>query len=483
MKLKYLLILFSGTLSLSLITSCKNELVDINKSPNATQNPQPDYLLTAAIKNTADTYWGTANNMDASLLFVQYWAKIQYTDPDRYIYTNTSFQELWSTGYSKSIINLNKIMSLADAQANPNYKGVALVLRSWVFSLLTDQYGDIPYKQATNIEQNLTPAYDAQKDVYFALLDDLKAAQADLDPKGKAIAGDVIYGGANNITEWKKFVNSLRLRIALRIADREPDKAKQVLADVQAEGSGYIDSNAGTAQLAYLDSPNQNPISNLFDTRNDYRISKTIVDKLFQLNDPRLPIFASPTEDATPQTYVGIPNGLLVGDASNLGFTKTSKPGAYFLAPHAPAVIISYAEVLFDRAEAVARGFIAGDATDLYNQAITASLNQYGITGSTEVNNYLSQAAVKYDPSNYKKSIGNQKWIALFGQGLEEFAEWRRLDYPQLTPAIAGTLNGKMPVRFLYPGTEQSLNGISYKAAIAHQGPDILTTKLWFDVN
>ena len=479
MKLKYTSIILSGALLLSL-ASCKKELSDINQNPNATQNPQPDYLLTGASKSTADTYWGTANNMDASLLFVQYWAKIQYTDPDRYIYTNGSFQELWTTGYSKSIVNLNKIISLADAQANPNYKGVALVLRSCVFTLLTDQYGDVPYKQATNIQQFLTPAYDAQKDVYFALLDDLKAAQTSLNPSGKAILGDVIYN--NNISSWKKFANSLRLRIALRIADREPEKAKQVLADIQAEGSGYISSNSEIAQFGYLDSPNQNPISNLFDTRDDYRISKTIVDQLFALNDPRLPIYTSPTKDATPKTYVGIPNGLLVGDAANLGFTKTSKPGAYFLAPHAPAVIISYAEVLFDRAEAAARGFTAENAGDLYNQAIRASFLQYGISGTT-VDTYLAQPAVKYDASNYKKSIGNQKWIALFGQGLEAFAEWRRLDYPQLQPAVAGALNGKMPVRFIYPGTEQSLNGASYKAAVAHQGADVLTTKLWFDVN
>jgi hypothetical protein len=479
MKLKYISVLLSGILLLS-VTSCKKELVDLNQNPNATQNPQPDYLLTGAIKNTADTYWGTANNMDASLLFVQYWAKIQYTDPDRYIYTNSSFQELWTTGYSKSIVNLNQIIKLSDAQAIPNYKGVALVLRSWVFALLTDQYGNIPYKQAANISEYFTPAYDAQKDVYFALLDDLKSAQASLDPAGKAILGDVIYN--NNIGLWKKFANSLRLRIALRIADREPEKAKQVLADIQAEGSGYISANSEIAQLVYLDSPNQNPISNLFDTRDDYRISKTIVDKLFELNDPRLPIYASPTKDATPQTYVGIPNGLLVGDASNLGFTKTSKPGAYFIAPHAPAVIISYAEVLFDRAEAAARGFTGENAAELYTLAVQASLKQYGIGDAAAVA-YSTSALVKYDASNFRKSIGNQKWIALFGQGLEAFAEWRRLDYPQLQPAVAGALNGKMPVRFIYPGTEQSLNGTNYAAAVANQGADVLTTKLWFDVN
>ncbi|WEA03204.1 SusD/RagB family nutrient-binding outer membrane lipoprotein [Mucilaginibacter sp. SJ] len=478
MKLKYISILSAAVL-LS-VTSCKKDLLKINQNPNGSQTAQPDYLLTAATKATSDTYWGVANNMDASLLFVQYWSKIQYTDPDRYIYASSAFEELWSTGYSKSIVNLNQIIKLADAQGNTNYKGVALVLRSWTFSLLTEAYGNIPYKQATNIDQYLTPAYDSQKDVYFALLDDLKAAQTALDPSGKAIAGDVIY--SNNIASWKKFTNSLRLRIALRIADREPAKAKQVLDDIKTEGGSYISSNAETAQLVYLDSPNQNPVSNLFDTRDDYRISKTIVDKLFALNDPRLSIYAAKTQDATPQNYVGLPNGLLVGDASNYGFTKTSKPGAYFRAPHAPAVILSYAESLFDRAEAAARGFTAEDAASLYGQAVTAALTQYSIT-SADIATYMAQPAVKYDASNYKKSIGEQKWLALFGQGFEGWTEWRRLDYPQLQPAVAGTLNGKIPVRFIYPGTEQSLNKTNYQAAVAAQGADALTTKLWFDVN
>ncbi len=478
MKKLYIKTALTGLLILNL-TSCKKELVEVNQNPNASQNAQPDYLLTAATKATVDTYWGTSNNMDASLLFVQHWAKIQYTDPDRYIYTNSAFQELWTVGYSKSIVNLNQIIKLADAQSNPNYKGVALVLRSWVFTLLTDAYGDIPYKQAANIDQYLTPAYDAQKDVYSLILEDLKTAQAALSTSGKTIAGDVIY--SNNIALWKKFANSLRLRIALRIADRDSDKAKQVLAEVQAEGSGYISSNSEIAQLIYLNSPNQNPISNLFDTRDDYRISKTVTDKLLALNDPRLPIYAAPTQDATSQTYVGIPNGLLVGDASNLGFTKTSKPGTYFRSLNAPAVIMSYAEVLFDRAEAAARGFTTESASGLYNQAIQASLNQYSITGNAATT-YLASAAVQYDATNYKKSIGEQKWIALFGQGLEAFAEYRRLDYPQLQPAVAGTLSGKIPVRFIYPGTEQSLNGTNYSAAISNQGADLLTTKLWFDV-
>ena len=477
MKFKYIPILFSAILATS-FTSCKKELADINKNPNEAENPLPDYLLTGAIKSTTDAYWGT-NNINSSLLFVQHWAKIQYTDPDRYIFSNTDLQDLWNSGYTKGITNLNKLIELADAQQNTNYRGVAKVLRSWTFLLLTDAYGDIPYSQAIQIKQFVTPKYDAQKDVYFGLLDDLKSAQADLALNGKAIAGDIIYGG--KIDRWKKFANALRLRIALRIADREPEKTKAVLAEIATEGGAYISSNAEIAQLVYVTSPNQNPISNTFDTRNDHRISKTIVDKLKSLSDPRLPIFASPTKDVTPEVYIGVPNGLLTSDANSLGLNKTSKPGTYFLAPSAPAVILSYAEVLFDRAEIAARGLSNEDPAALYKQAVEESLRQYGVTEG-EINTYTNLPAVKYNAGNFKKSIGEQKWIALFGQGLEAFAEWRRLDYPELAPAVAGTLGGKLPVRFIYPGREQSLNGENYKAAVAKQGADLLTTKLWFDV-
>jgi hypothetical protein len=133
--------------------------------------------------------------------------------------------------------------------------------------------------------------------------------------------------------------------------------------------------------------------------------------------------------------------------------------------------------------EAAARGYISGSAEDYYNQAITASFNQFGITDASAIAAYLAQSSVKFDASLYKKSIGDQKWIAFFGQGLDAFAEWRRLDYPQLTAGPASVLGGKIPVRFFYPGTEQSLNGKNYALAVNNQGFDLLITKLWFDVN
>lgn len=334
--------------------SCKKDLAEINKNPNATENPQPEFLLTAAEKISSDVYWGADNNFNATLLIIQHWAKIQYTEPDRYQFSNSSFTSLWNTGYAQSIANLNTILQMPDEKANSNYKGVALVLRSWVFSLLTDAYGNIPYKQAGDIKNNLTPAYDSQQDVYNGLLDDLKNAGSLLNAGGKAITGDVIYTGS--IALWKKFANALRFRIALRMADRDPDKAKLVINEVLSDAGGLISRNAETAQFVYSTSPMQNPVSAWFDTRDDYRIAKTIVDKLYALNDPRLAVYASEPKDTTVHKYVGVPSGLTTSDANNLGFAKTSLPGSYFYAPKAPAVIISYAEILFDRAEAAARG-------------------------------------------------------------------------------------------------------------------------------
>ena len=470
-------IVIAGVMMVAL--SCKKQLAEINKNPNATEDPQPDYLLTASQKITADLYWGLDNNFNSTLLIIQHWAKIQYTEPDRYIFSNSSFTSLWNTAYAQSITNLNTIIKLPDEKANVNYKNVALILRSWVFSLLTDAYGDIPYKQAGDIKTSLTPAYDTQKDVYFGLLDDLKNAAAALTTTGNTIVGDVIYSG--KIDRWKKFANALRLRIALRIADREPEKAKQTIADVLADAGGLISSNAETAQFVYSISPQQNPISAWFDNRDEYRIAKTLLDKLTAVNDPRIPVYANKPTDVTVTNYVGVPSGLTTSDANNLGLAKTSRPGSYFFAPAAPAVIITYAEVLFARAEAAARGFTTEDANALYKAAITASLNQYGITDATTINNYLGQSGVQYDAANFKKSIGEQKWIALYGQGLEAFAEWRRLDYPQLTPAIAGVLDKNIPVRFIYPGSEQTLNADNYRIAVTNQGTDNLLTKLWFD--
>ncbi|KAA6439371.1 SusD/RagB family nutrient-binding outer membrane lipoprotein [Dyadobacter flavalbus] len=461
------------------LAGCQDELEEINENPNEAISAQPEYLLANSIKSNADVILGSDASMETTTLFVQHWAKIQYTDVDKYTVSISNIQNIWTNLYSQGLTDFTRIIEIGEQTGNVNYQAVGLILKSWTFQILTDLYGDIPYSEAGKIEQTLTPKYDAQKDVYLGLLNDLKKASELINPAGSPISGDVIYNG--NLNKWKKFANSLRLRIALRIADREPEIAKTVVAELAADKSQLIASNDEIAQLNYLASPNQNPVSRDRETRDDYRVSKSVIDKLQELKDPRLAIFANKTVDATPTGYLGVTNGLPADSSAKLGFTKTSKLGDYFTAPTSPAVFLSYSEVLFNLAEAAQRGFIADKPAELYKAAVTASLQQFKVN-SADITAYLAQPAVAYNPANFKKSIGEQKWLALFSQGPEAYTEWRRLDYPQLKPAYAGVLDGKIPSRLIYPTGEQALNGANYKAAVANQGEDRLTTKLWFDV-
>lgn len=464
---------------LILLAGCQKQLEDINRNPNESIDPQPDYLLSNGIKASVDTYWGNEATMEAALLYVQYWAKIQYTDPDKYIPAAANIQTVWSNFYAQGIQDFTTLAQLGDTLHNPNYKATGLIMRAWLFQVVTDLFGNAPYSQAADIERYLTPRYDEQKDIYAGALAELKAAVQIIDETGNPIQGDLLFNG--NMTRWKKFANSLRLRIALRMADRLPDAAKAVFDEVGAADAQLIASNAENVQLNYLASPNQNPVGRNRETRNDYRISKTIVDKLKALNDPRLTIYVAYPKDTSVHQIVGVTNGLPVDSAARLGFDKTSDAGAVFTATTAPAVLFSYAELLFIKAEAAQRGWLAGAAADYYRQAVTASLRQYGVSDA-EVTTYLAQPALAYNAVNYKQSVGEQKWLALFGNGLEAFAEWRRLDYPQLKPAYTGVLEGKLPLRLTYPSTEQAVNRENYKAAIVSQGADVLVTKLWFDM-
>ena len=138
--------------------------------------------------------------------------------------------------------------------------------------------------------------------------------------------------------------------------------------------------------------------------------------------------------------------------------------------------------MLFALAESAARGFINAPAAVYYEQAITASLKQHGVSDA-DVTAYLAQPAVAYSAAPWYVQIGTQKWISLYGQAPDAYTDWRRLGYPELTPGPNTALApGETPRRFFYPSTESGQNQDSYRAAVANQGADLLTTRLWFDV-
>jgi len=277
--------------------------------------------------------------------------------------------------------------------------------------------------------------------------------------------------------------------LAVHLSNVDPTKAASEAA--AAVAAGVFTSNADNAQLMYLaSSPNRNPIYNDARGRDDYGMSKTFVDSLTRWNDPRLPVFAQVNKDTivANRTYQGLPNGLDNGDGPALFYI--SRIGAYWReTASAPMALLTYSEVLFLEAEAAERGWIPGGtaaAATYYNDAITASMQQYGIAAPA-ITAYLAQAPVAYDAAGanvtgHLRQIAYQKWVSLFMQGMESWTEVRRTGVPALVPGPKAVLTS-IPERLPYDDNEAVLNASNLAAAVAaqkfSQGNDI-TAPLWF---
>lgn len=468
---------------------------DINDNPNAPTDVTPQYILPQLIQSSVSLILGYPH-LDMTGVWAGHHAEIQYAEEDVGQIREVTVINRWEAYFSGDLQDAQTIVDKGQASGDANVTAVGMIIRAWVFHAATDLWGDIPYSEALQgmgeegEEENDTPVYDPQEAVYAGMIANLKAA-ADMISAGSSPFGqeDLIYGG--NMELWRKFANSLRLRLAVR--------SKNAAAAQSAIADGVFTSNADNAVLNYLSSqPNVNPIFDNFRTRDDHRISATIVDTLKQLDDPRLPVFARPLEAedvrATGLVYDGMPNGYAAGHPFQ--FNEKSKLGLYFSLADAPAVLMGYPEVLFLQAEAAERGWIAASAATLYTEGVTASLQMYdgaecvvpGASAAGDVDGtcsitaadiaaYLAQPGVAY---NGIESIGVQKWIALFGNGQEAWSEWRRLDFPHQTPGPDHTL-GQIPTRYPYPQTEQSLNRENMEAAVARQGGADLTGYVWWD--
>jgi hypothetical protein len=472
--------------------SCEKDLDAIASNPNNASTGNPAYILTNAERTNIFRLFDVPASMDGGLLVVQHWAKAQYTTEDRYGFRATSYQSIWDNFYAQGLQDFNELIRQGEATNNPNLQAVGLVMRSYFFSVLTDLYGDIPYSEALRLDANIiTPKYDSQEQVYTGLIADLKRASDLVAATGPEVGGDIIYGG--DMDKWKRFSNSLRLRLAMRVADAKDPLARAEVAALLNGTTPLISSNAENAQFVFLGaSPNTNPVFNNRLTRDDHRVSRSITSILARYNDPRLPIYAEHPECAAatgPDStafYRGIPNGLTEANAAAFGtLCSTSKVGVEFTRPDAPGVLMTYSEVLFFKSEAIARGYITGDAAAAYRDAIRASMDQYGIS-SAATTAYLAQPAVNVPAitaANFREAIGTQKWIALYGQGVEAWSEFRRLDYPRLRIARSpmAAAGGKFPVRFRYPANEQTVNTNNRAAAVTRMGPDAISTKLWWD--
>jgi hypothetical protein len=462
-------------------SACDAGLTEINENPNDPENVPADNVFASGTSSAVTRAFGANFNATLTGLWAQHLAKIQYIDEDRYDLRDQAVNTHWTAFYSGPLRDFQDVVNSGKSNQRGNVEAQGLVMRSWLFQIMTDVWGDIPYSEAlqgTGATRIITPKYDTQEAVYNGILADLKRAN---DIAGAGIAvddGDLIYSG--DMAAWKKFANSLRLRAAMRLSNVNPTLARTEAA--AAIAAGVFTSNADNAVLHFTASaPSQSPIYlnqlGYGGQRDDHGVSATMVNTLKSLNDPRLPIYAQPAP--LDKEYRGAMNGAKDSEAAQLN--TISRLGTYFLRPDWPAPLMTYAEVLFLRAEAAQRGFVAGDAAALYAAGVRASLEMYGVS-QANITAYMAQPSVAY---NGLASIARQKWIALFMNGPEAFAEVRRLNAPALTPASGSVIGARIPVRIFYPTNEESYNKANLQEAVARNGgqgiPEGLLTPVWWD--
>lgn len=475
-------------MSMVFFTACEKDFEEINKDPNNPVVVSTADLMAGAQRSLVKYLFGMNDEWGFAVVphvYMQFWAATLYTNTDRYETIPYDFSDfyVYSLNDLQHIITLNhdeETRTAASAYGpNVNQIAVARILKAFAFHNITDIWGAIPYTEALQGSGDFTPAYDTQESVYEDLVKELTEAAGQIDEDAGSIEGDIIYGG--DMKAWKLFANSLRLRIGMRLTKVNPEKAEAIVT--AALESGVFTSQEDNALYAYLSSaPNNSPWNQQYEFgAPEYACSDILINKLISIEDPRLEVYAQPSESTGE--FIGMTYGVSNAEAGGIGYSNVSLPGIRMLAAEEPAILMAYSEVLFLEAEAAARGWTDGDAATLYGQAIAASFEYWGVVLEDEdLDSYLEQEGVAFDAGNFQKSIGEQMWLSLYTQGPEAWSTWRRLGYPDLQPAAQAVANRDIPRRKGYPYSEFNLNGDNYSAAISLQGPDVMDTRLWWDV-
>lgn len=484
-------------LLLFVMSACTDDFADINLNPNEPTAVPPSVIFPYAMREGIDRMHGHRTRLerlglDGGMLWVQYFARNQYTNEgDTYNPDASMRNNNWKGFFNESLINFQKVIdATSDPESdfyNENFMAAAMVMRAYMTSIITDTWGAIPYSEAlSGATGNLAPAYDSQEAIYAGMLANLKTAAETFDPAGAAITGDNLFGG--DISRWQKFANSLRLRLANRQAAKKATESAAIFSEIMGNPTAYpiFTSNEDFALLYHegrLNDNNNNAWHEIMvvDGREDWSISETLIAAMTDGNghaiDNRLTIYAETvTAGEMAGLYGGAINGLPEAIAS-VYINTASRPGQWFTRETAPVCLMTYSELLFILAEATLAGTYTGGLTadEYLEMAITASFGQYDLEMST---GYMAGKTAD------KATILTEKWKALFGQGIEAWTEYRRTGFPILpgsSPQAIFENNGRVPTRLRYPESEYSLNGANVAAGAAlNGGADDKLTPLWW---
>jgi hypothetical protein len=492
-----------------------DDLIALNEDPDATTEIDWHYLFTNGIVFTAGNRGGFTNTqLRYCSAMIQQLSDVGWTSGDKYFENEGMAGAYFGACYVYMLKNFEEVIKKTGPDGEDpqwvNLHHAARVMRVFAYHRCTDLYGDIPYFEANKAyyEGIFYPLFDTQQDVYLDMLNELSEAAEGFDSNHKDETfnfQDIIYDG--DVEKWRKFAYSLMLRLAMRISNVDETTARSYIEE--AVNGGVFSSNDDIARIPMATGPdlwyNTNGISRWFipwDGGMKAKLSKTLIDFLRDHNDPRLMIissgigqFGSPDKITDPALQKGIPNG---HDASSIREyegvsgdvdleTTYSRINELMLDLDDPTLMQTYAEVELLLAESALKGWHGGDPEEHYNKGVRAAMQMYTIfdpsliVSDAEVDAYLS--AHPFDPANGLEMIGTQYWVATFLNFFEAYTNWRRTDFPKLTPVNypGNHTNGIIPRRLIFDPESILANEANYLAAIERMGGDLLTTRVWWD--
>ncbi|MEM0996610.1 MAG: SusD/RagB family nutrient-binding outer membrane lipoprotein [Bacteroidota bacterium] len=440
--MKYLNILVLAVL-VTFMSSCDNYFEGVNDNPNEPSEVTPDVILPGA---TVTLGYGIQGDMSRyTSMLMQHCTGIsrQFATYQNYAITETETDNWWRFNmYAGAMMDLYVLNQQAEADQYTQYAGVAKALLAYALLITTDLYGDIPYTEAFQGANNLTPTYDTQEQVYSTVQDLLTTAKTQLAAATAVIApgsDDLIYGG--DVAAWTRFCNFLSARAYLHLGLRDAANYTNALnaidagAFTSAGDDAFYNWGAGATESA--------PWFQYIQQRDDIAYTGFIYDLMSGNGDPRYTVYLD---------------------------TANSTLGSFFASATAPYYFGSYVEQKFIEAEAAFRTGDPGRAATAHNEAVMASLARYGVSDAT-----FEMAEASYDAASITlDAIMTQKYVAMF-LDTEAFTDWRRTGIPALTAVPGNVTNGVIPVRMPYPQSERLFNGGNVSIVP-------ITTPVWWDI-
>ena len=465
--------------------ACTSDFDEMNTDPNKVTSAPYTALIANAQNSIARTYT-RFGQMDS---WCRYHVRDVYVHDDQYAYDGASSGFGYYNGHLK---NLQVALEMAEVAEDVNSQAIIKILTAYAYQNITDWFGDIPYSEALKADadpQIFYPKYDSQQSIYSDLIANLKEANSLINTIAQNPGNnDIFFHG--DMMQWKRFCNSLLLRIYMRISLVDPSTAQSGIEEIVGNPTAYpiISSNEQNVFMSNWIPGDPNYKSPNWLNPNQYLttekvVSEAVIDFLTDRNDTRLQVYAEPA--STSGLYVGLPLGTLGQNTPDLSILGIDE----FQSEDSPSRLIRYSEILFIIAEAAVNGWNVGMTTQqAYEAAIEASFEEYGLTMPAS---YLTDPLVDFTGATPQRElIGDQKWIAIFPIGTEGWAEVRRSGYPvyvDTTEPVGSLFPGKGTIKRLpYPHTEATDNPENYNAALAAQ-PGIIDEKfgagVWWDVN